>query len=83
MIRRATILMSVVAALATSGARAAIPEAAAPIQALDQALVTVMHDGKSTPFAQRYATLAPVVQQTFDLDTILDVYAGRATGRAR
>ncbi len=57
-------------------AQAAVPEAAAPIAALDQALETAMHEGKATPFAQRYATLAPVVQQAFDLDTVLETSIG-------
>ncbi len=57
-------------------AQAAVPEAAAPIAALDQALETAMHEGKTTPFAQRYATLAPVVQQAFDLDTVLETSIG-------
>ncbi len=64
------------ALLAAGGARAALPEAAAPIAALDQALERVMQAGKATPFAQRYATLAPVVQQAFDLDTVLETSIG-------
>ena len=35
-----------------------------------------MHAGKATPFAQRYATLAPIVQQAFDLQTILETSVG-------
>ena len=68
--------VALLAAWAAAPARAAIPDAAAPIAALDQALEQVMHDGKATPFSQRYATLAPVVQQTFDLDTILETSVG-------
>ena len=66
----------IAAFLATSVAYAAIPDAGVPIEALDQALEHVMQDGKKTPFAQRYSTLAPVVQQTFDLDTILETSVG-------
>ena len=76
MIRISALLGSLIALLAVSAGHAAIPEAAAPIAALDQALEQVMHAGKATPFAQRYAMLAPVVQQTFDLDTILETSVG-------
>ncbi len=55
---------------------AAASEAAAPIASLDQALLQVMHDGKATPFGQRYATLAPVVTHTFDLESILETSVG-------
>lgn len=69
--------LAVVAALAaTPAAQAAIPEAAAPIAALDSALEGVMKSGKATPFTERYAALAPVVQQAFDLDTILETSVG-------
>ena len=57
-------------------AQAAVPEAAAPIAALDHALETAMHEGNGIPFSQRYAALAPVVQQTFDLDTVLETTIG-------
>jgi phospholipid transport system substrate-binding protein len=76
MIRSAAILGLVVVCLTASAVRAAIPDAAAPIEALDQALERVMKEGKATPFSQRYAMLAPVVQQTFDLDTILETSVG-------
>ncbi len=68
MMRIAPVLRRHAASLGAA-AQAAVPEAAAPIAALDQALEAVMHAGKATPFAQRYATLAPVVEQTFDLET--------------
>ncbi|GAC1342040.1 MAG: hypothetical protein NVSMB18_15320 [Acetobacteraceae bacterium] len=57
-------------------ARAADPEAAAPIQALTQALLATMRAGKSVPFPQRYAALAPVVERAFDLPAILQVSVG-------
>ncbi len=44
---------------------------AAPIERLDAALLAVMKAGSATPFAQRYAMLAPVVDQTFDLPQVL------------
>jgi phospholipid transport system substrate-binding protein len=55
---------------------AAVSEAAAPIAALDSALVGAMQAGKATPFVQRYDMLAPAVQHAFDLDTILEVSVG-------
>jgi phospholipid transport system substrate-binding protein len=76
MIRSAAILGVVVACLTASIVQAAIPAAGAPIEALDQALQRVMQEGKATPFATRYAMLAPIVQQTFDLDTILETSVG-------
>ena len=46
-------------------------DAIAPIQQLDAALLVAMKAGQGTPFEQRYAALAPVVEQTFDLDAVL------------
>ena len=57
-------------------AQAADSAAAQPIAQLDQALLNIMHAGKATPFQQRYATMEPVVQQTFDLDSILQTSVG-------
>ena len=62
--------------LAPSLAWAADPEATAPIQALNQALLTAMRAGKGTPFAQRYAALAPAVDKAFDLPAILRASVG-------
>ena len=62
--------------LASASAQAAESAAAVPIAALDGGLLQVMHAGKATPFGQRYATLTPVVQQAFDLDTILQTSVG-------
>jgi phospholipid transport system substrate-binding protein len=50
----------------------------APIQALDDALIAVMHAGKATPFAQRMAMLTPVVVKVFDLPTLLQSSVGPA-----
>jgi phospholipid transport system substrate-binding protein len=44
---------------------------AAPVEQLNAALLAVMKAGSATPFAQRFATLAPVVDQTFDLPQVL------------
>lgn len=67
----------VAATLSTaSPAWAVVAEAAAPIQSLDQALIGAMKAGKSVPFSQRYATLAPVIERTFDLPAILKASVG-------
>ncbi len=73
-------MMRIIALLGTlllaTSAHAADSAAAAPVAALDDGLLQIMHDGKATPFAQRYATLSPIVQNTFDLDTILQTSVG-------
>jgi phospholipid transport system substrate-binding protein len=48
----------------------------APIRALNDALLTSMKAGKSTPFAQRADALAPVVRAAFNLPVILQVSVG-------
>lgn len=48
----------------------------AAIEQLNGALIQVMRAGKTTPFQQRYNMLAPVVEHTFDLDTILQSAVG-------
>ena len=45
--------------------------ATAPVQRLNTALLAAMKAGRNTPFSQRFAALAPVVEQTFDLDTVV------------
>jgi phospholipid transport system substrate-binding protein len=67
-----------VAAMPWQRASAATDEAAAiaPIQQLDAALLAAMKAGRSTPFAQRYASLRPVVEETFDLDAVLAASVG-------
>ena len=64
------------ALLAPFAAGAADPEAAAPIAALNAALIQAMKTGKSAPFPQRFATLAPVVDRAFDLGTVLQGVVG-------
>jgi phospholipid transport system substrate-binding protein len=49
--------------------------ASAAIDHLDSGLVTAMKNG-STPFQQRYAALAPVVDATFNLQQILQTTIG-------
>jgi len=57
---------------------AADPAAIAPIQQLCDALLSVMRAGAATPFAQRFSTLAPVVDSSFNLPVILQVSVGAA-----
>lgn len=65
------------AALAASEAgtsKAGTPEAA-PIEALDAALISIMKAGSSS-FQTRYDMLAPVVENVFNLDQILQFSVG-------
>jgi phospholipid transport system substrate-binding protein len=55
---------------------AADPEAAAPIAALNRGLIANMQAGKATPFAKRFATLAPLVEGAFDIPGILQASVG-------
>ncbi|MBN8929090.1 MAG: hypothetical protein BGO51_19020 [Rhodospirillales bacterium 69-11] len=48
----------------------------APIHALYAALEQLMKQGQGTPFPQRFQTLAPVIDQVYDLDTVLRVSVG-------
>lgn len=50
--------------------------AVAPIRQLVEGLRKVMKAGRATPFSQRFDTLAPVIDQTFDLTTILKTSVG-------
>ncbi len=47
-----------------------------PLQELYGALETTMRAGRTTPFPQRFNILAPVVDQVFDLETVLRVSIG-------
>ncbi len=61
--------------LASSAAAAAGNDPSAPVVALDTALEHAMATG-SQPFPARYAALAPVVDQAFDLPQILKTIVG-------
>ncbi len=77
--RRILLAMPLLAALplALPSARAAAEAAAAPVTALDDALIAVMKAGSAgESFTARYALLKPVVEQSFDLGSILQVSAG-------
>jgi phospholipid transport system substrate-binding protein len=47
-----------------------------PVHELYSALETAMRTGHTTPFSQRFDALAPVVDQVFDLKTVLKVSVG-------
>ena len=55
---------------------AADPAAAAPIQALNQAVLSVMKAGKATPFGQRYLVVGAAVSMAFDLPGVLQASVG-------
>ncbi len=57
-------------------ALAADADAAAPIAALDRGLLAGMRAGKATPFPQRFASLAPLVEGAFDIPGILQASIG-------
>jgi phospholipid transport system substrate-binding protein len=51
-----------------------------PVQELYTALEAAMRSGHTTPFPQRFDALAPVVDQVFDLKTVLRVSVGLRWG---
>ena len=79
---RRTVLVAAPFALALgsaalgSAAHAADPAAAAPIQALNQAIMASMRAGKASPFPQRFNILAPAVDNAFDLAAVLSASVG-------
>lgn len=62
--------------LASLVAPAAASEVTAPIERLYAGLLGIMKQGRSTPFAQRYDAIAPVIDAVFDLPGILQVSVG-------
>jgi len=71
--RRALIVL---ATLTVTPAYAQGGDPAAPIAVLNAGLLASMKAGHATPFAQRAATLRPVIEAAFDLDTILRTSVG-------
>ena len=65
----------VLGATLPAGAKAD-PAAVEPIQRLITGLLAVMKAGPGTPFQQRFGMLGPVIDQTFDLPTILQESVG-------
>ena len=81
--RRAWLLSTALATIGASGslpagsARADVPDPLdQPLQELHNALEAMMRAGKRTPFPSRFDTLAPVVDEVFDLETVLKVSVG-------
>ncbi|HME23023.1 MAG TPA: ABC transporter substrate-binding protein [Acetobacteraceae bacterium] len=76
--RRAALgaLLGLTGLAATPARSATIVEVAEPIVAFNDTLVAIMKAGKVTPFPQRYHMLAPVLERTFDLNTILQACIG-------
>ena len=76
--RRAALgaLLGLAGLAATPARSATIVEVAEPIVAFNNTLVAIMKAGKVTPFLQRYNMLAPELERTFDLNTILQACVG-------
>lgn len=79
--RRGLLAMSLPLVLVGTGAQAQTAPAAAgsapaTISQFYVTLLQVMKEGRKTPFSQRYQTLAPAVDQAFDLEGILRVSVG-------
>jgi phospholipid transport system substrate-binding protein len=62
--------------VAVAGRADAESAALAPIRQLAEGLLQIMKAGRATPFSQRFDMLAPVIDQTFDLITILKTSLG-------
>ena len=70
-------LMLVTIAVAVGWGRAAsASEITAPVEQLHAGLMSIMKAGKTASFRQRYETIAPVIGQIFDLETILRQVVG-------
>ena len=69
-------LLGALIGIAVTPASALDTAAAEPIAALNAGLLAAMHSGAATPFEERYAALAPIVERAFDLDTILETSVG-------
>ena len=76
MLRRRGVLAGAIA-VAAAPAFAQDAAAAAPIQALNQAILAAMRAGSSgVPFAQRFAAFLPAVDRAFDLPAVLAASVG-------
>jgi phospholipid transport system substrate-binding protein len=74
--RAAAVALALALLAATPVAVRAQGGAAAPVEALDNGLLQIMHAGASAPFATRARDLTPIVQQAFDLPQILQESVG-------
>ena len=59
-----------------AGAHSADADVIGPVQRLNDGLLAIMKSGQCTPFQQRYQMLAPIVEQTFDLSSVLQLSVG-------
>ena len=76
--RRLLLTGLILTALRAHSWAAADPAILSPVQALIAALLTTMKQGRAEPFATRMRTLAPAIDNAFDLDTILRESTGAA-----
>jgi phospholipid transport system substrate-binding protein len=76
--RRTLLAAALLAGAGIPTAARAVDAAAvvAPIQRLCDGLLSIMHQGKTAPFTQRFDLLSPVIEHAFDLETILQVSVG-------
>lgn len=78
--RRALVLSAWLSATTTALAASTGTQTASPLdrplQALYAALETAMRSGRKTPFTRRFDALAPVVDEVFDLETVLKASVG-------
>ena len=70
-----TAIAAAVLAVAAAPARAE-NAAAAPVERLNEALLSAMKAGTRASFDQRYQALAPVIEQVFNLDAVLGASVG-------
>jgi phospholipid transport system substrate-binding protein len=80
--RRRWLQAAVGMAIAPVASRSAHAEAAAvaPVQDLCNSLLEIMRAGQRTPFTQRFQMLAPAIERTFDLPSILQLSVGPTWG---
>ena len=60
----------------THGASAQSQDATTPVSLLDRGLTELMATAPTVPFERRYAKLAPIIDQSFDCDAILQAIVG-------
>jgi phospholipid transport system substrate-binding protein len=70
------LLIAAVPATVATIARAQGSDPTAPIRALNDALLQIMHAGSKTPFGERARIFTPAIQAAFDLATILKTSVG-------
>jgi phospholipid transport system substrate-binding protein len=74
--RRKLLAFTVPLVMAAGGAGAQTSGAPDTVNQFYTVLLQIMKEGRGTPFSQRYQTLAPAVDQAFDLQGILRVSVG-------